>query len=221
MVEEVNIQDYDIQVKDGFNTQEKAAFQYRETYARQKRMDLQNLYDAKVIQAVQTTSTLNGTYQAAAGSGVNIIPQPVNLNTADLTDTLGKVNTINAFLDSFNIIYSAYDTQTNNYMGISTTIGTKKLTVQALLDLQNKLVLDSTNPQLNEALNKAQMNITNLNKEHDSKINDINMTQDQINKNRETFLTSYRTIFRADEILAQESTISSFMIQGFNSAVTI
>lgn len=221
MVEDVNIQDYDIQVKDAFNMQEKAMFQYRETYARQKRMTLQNLYDAKVIQAVQATSTLNGTNQAAAGPGVTIVPQPVNLASPDLTDTLGKVNTINAFIDTFNTIYSLYDTQAANYQQISTTVGTKKIGVQKILALQNQLVLTPTNTQAKEELNAVQTAVANLDSDYNSKMNNVNLTQNQIDTNRQTFLTSYTTIFRADEILAQESTISSFMIQGFNAAVTI
>ncbi len=213
--EELQIRRFDYVVGESINSQELAAYQYRETYVRTKRLAANELYNLKVVQAVQNTSTLNGNAKATAGPGVTVTQLPVNLETPDINDALTTVNTITKFLDSFGAIYDMYGIQGSNYQAISTAVMDQRASLLTLQDLQMNGTADA------DRLVATSNELNTKSLTTDTLLGTIQLADQQIKALKMNFQKSYETIMRADEITEAETAISSFIVQGINAAVTL
>jgi hypothetical protein len=214
--EAINMAGYATQIAASFNQEEQATYQYRETFVRQKRIDAQTYYDNCVLQQVQETSTQNGTLIAQA-AGAAVTPVPINLTTPAITLAYNNLTTITTFLTTFTNIYGNYDTQTVNLQGVSTSIGVEMEAYSTLRDYSNQV---QVNPAVARSYTNAQNDFINKQRATVGLQSNVTLTQAQIDTAKKEFLTTYQAIFQAGDIIANESTISSFLIQGFNTAVT-
>lgn len=215
-VESINMLSYENEVAASFNLEEQATYQYRETFIRQKRMASQEYYNACVLEQVRTTSTQNGTLLAAVGAAA-FTPATINLTTPTITLAYNNLTTITAFLTTFTNIYGNYDTQMLNLQGVSTSIGAQAASFSTLTTYSNQFQL---NPAAGPSFSNAQADFAAKQAATARLQSNIALTQAQINAAKTGFLTTYQAIFQSGEIIANESTISSFLVQGFNTAVT-
>jgi chromosome segregation ATPase len=210
--------------------QELAAMQYRETYVRTKKLYVQELYNAQMLIEVQTISTQNGQARAALAPGAAFVPRAVDLNTPTLLNTQTSVNTIQAFLNTFDGIYKAYDTQITTLNTMSTFIDEKKVALErAILYNEDPVKYEQTYPTPSgprvlvnpiDRLKPAAASVADLNAAQ-AKINTqagyLTQTATSIKTMIDTFSKTYEAIFAPDERIAHISTISSFLEAGYKS----
>ena len=215
----INLAIFDMQIKDSLNMQERAAYEYRETYCRMKRIDLQNSYEYQVLSAIRAASTTSGQLQAA-NPGVKITPTPVNLNTPSITGVYNSLTSINNFLTNFADIYKVYDDQNINIQNLSTSIGAEANTWSTLskYDSDNFYSI-IPNPALQSKVNAANIDLTNQQKTVAQVLQAYATKQSAIASAKTTFATGYSSFFTKSDIDAQEVTISSFMIDGYRQAL--
>jgi hypothetical protein len=201
--------------------QELAAMQYRETYVRTKKINVQELYNAKVLIEVQNISTQNGTVKASLPAGAPFVPKAVDLNAPELTSALSNVNKINDFLASFNMIYQTYDTRTTSLNGLSTVIGNKQVTLESVLSAKDSLDANPLDTTLQQATTSAVATLAKVQDEIQTAMGNVSIVKNAINSIVQEFNKKYVAVFTAGEIIGQESTISSFLKQGYDSAPKI
>lgn len=216
--ETINMLGYQTDVANSFNSEEQATYQYRETYVRLKRVDAQTYYEACILQQVQNTSTQNATLKTQAGVAT-FTPININLNTATINLAYANLTTITSFLNSFNSIYSNYEIQKVNLQGVSTSIGNQRTTYSTLTRYSNISKVNPTNTQAQQTFTNTQQSFIEKQNTTNQSFNSVNLTQGQINTAKNTFLNTYKAVFISTDIMNNESTISSFLIKGFNSAV--
>jgi hypothetical protein len=205
-----NLQSYTVQLQDSFNTQERATYQYRETYVREKRIAAQLYYDSIIAYAIQENSTINGDAAASAGLGVPINPIPLNLNTPDINLGNANLTTITSFLNTFGDIYGNYDTQAVNTQTISTASGLQRQALDALSQYQNKYLTAPTPDNL-LLLNSAQNDYNTASDAYTASLSNIEIVRRKVDTEQIKFRKTYTDVFRADEIIKNEDTISSFL----------
>jgi hypothetical protein len=205
--------------------QELAAMQYRETYVRTKKLYVQELYNAQMLIEVQNISTQNGQARAALAPGAAFVPRAVDLNTPTLLNTQTSVNTIQAFLNTFDGIYKAYDTQITTLNAMSTFIDGKRIALEkAILFNEDPVKYEQTYPRPKVTtglpLKPAAASVADLNAAQ-SNINTqagyLTQTATSIKTMIDTFSKTYEAIFAPDERIAHISTISSFLEAGYKS----
>ncbi len=205
-----NLQSYTAQLQDSFNTQERATYQYRETYVREKRIAAQLYYDSIIAYAIQENSTINGDAAASAGLGVPINPIPLNLNTPDINLGNANLTTITSFLNTFGDIYRNYDTQEINNQAVSTASGLQRQALDALSQYQNKYLTAPTSDNL-LLLNSAQNDYNTASDAYTASLSNIEIVRRKVDTEQINFRKTYTDVFRADEIIKNEDTISSFL----------
>lgn len=210
--------------------QELAAMQYRETYVRTKKLYVQELYNAQMLIEVQNISTQNGQVRAALAPGAAFVPRAVDLNTPTLLNTQTSVNTIQAFLNTFDGIYKAYDTQITTLNTMSTFIDEKKVALErAILYNEDPVKYEQTYPTPSgprvlvnpiDRLKPAAASVAELNAAQakiDTQAGYLTQTATSIKTMVDTFSKTYEAIFAPDERIAHISTISSFLEAGYKS----
>jgi len=215
----INMQDYQAQIAAAFNLEEQATYRYRETFARQKRIARQQEYDTRVLQSVQATSTQNGNL-AVQAAGAPFQQVAVNINTPIVNAAYTELLKVSAFLTTFASISSIYDSQTQNMQRISTAIREQRLAFSTLTKVSDTFRANPTNTVMGQAFSNAQATFISRQAATLPLKSNVTATQAQINSAKATFLTTYNTIFSPTEIMTNEITISSFLIQGFNTAVS-
>lgn len=215
--ETINMLAYKTQIDASFNMEESAVFQYRETYVRQKRQEAQQFYDGCVLQEVQATSTQNGNLKIQS-AGTTFTPVPININTAPINNAYSILTNISAFLNSFTTIYSNYATQISNLQNISTSIGDQRVSFTTVTSAVNAFAI---NPAAGQTFLNAQTDFISKQDKTVQLQGNVALTQSQINTAKTSFLTTYNQTFMSNEIIANEATISSFLIKGFNSAIIV
>jgi hypothetical protein len=218
--ETINMLGYRTDVAASFNQEEQSAYQYRETYVRLRRVEAQKYYDACVLQQVQNTSTQNATLKGQAGMAT-FTPVAINLNTPTINQAYTNLTTITSFLDTFSNIYTNYDIQTVNLQGVSTSIGNQRATYSTTSFHFKMSRLNPTNVAIAQSFSRAQAAFIANQATTTNLMNNVALTQAQINTAKNTFLTTYNAVFLSSDILNNESTISSFLIAGFKAALTI
>jgi hypothetical protein len=201
---------YKAQLDDSFNIQERATYQYRETYVREKRIAAQLYYDSIIANEIQKNSTINGEAAASVGLGVPVIPIPLDLNTPDITLGNKNLTTITGFLNTFTDIYGNYDTQTINLQKVSTTAGLQREALDALTLYQNKYMTAPTPDNL-LILNSAQNDYNFASDEYNGTLGNVEIVRKKVDLVQVEFRKSYADVFRSDEIIKNEDTISSFL----------
>jgi len=207
---------YQNQIQASFNMEENATFLFRETYVRQALQSAQQYYDACILAQVQDTSTQNGRLVAQAG-GNPTVPISININTPIINTANNNVGTITAFLNTFSGIYNNYTTQASNLQNVSTSLTAQAVSLSNVTSAANAFMTD---PTKGAAFSNAQADFINKQFTTSKIQTDVANTQTQINNTKVSFMTTYQQVFQS-AVLNNESTISSFLIQGFASAVTV
>jgi hypothetical protein len=215
--ETINLLYYDMLVKDNVNIQERAAYEYRETYCQLKRIDIQNSYEQKILSAVQAAST--ATIQAQALSTTPIQPIAANLNTQDIVNTYTSLTNINNFLLTFSKVYNAYDTQMSNIEYMSTSIGDTGNAWSTLKTYDQAFYYSGyTDKKLESFVNAAHLDFASKQYLISDAIKVYSTGQDIIGTIKYNTYSNYVTLFSPREIEQQESTISTFIIEGYLQA---
>ena len=218
--EMINMLGHQTDVAASFNQEEQSAYQYRETYVRLRRVEAQKYYDACVLQQVQNTSTQNATLMSQAGAAT-FTPIAINLNTPTINQAYTNLTTITSFLDTFSNIYTNYDIQTVNLQGVSTSVGNQRTAYSTTSFFFNMSRLNPANAAIGQSFSNAQTAFIANQATTNTLMNNVALTQAQINSAKNTFLTTYQAVFVSSDIINNESTISSFLIAGFKAAMTI
>jgi hypothetical protein len=206
------------QILDSVNSQESASYSYRETYCRLERIDLQTNYEGLVLNAVQLASTQTGIAQESSDTPVPDVA--INLNTPDIVASYTTLASLNNFMDSFSTMYYTYDMQTSNIAAISTSLGAEKNTLSTFTfydeiayytpQLINSIRSPWTAASVDYERNKANIPLM---------MQTYSNAQQTIAAAKQQFSTNYSAFFTPDQIAAQESEISSFMIDGYTNAI--
>jgi hypothetical protein len=213
--ETINTLKYKNQIETSFAMEESAVFLFRETYVRQKLQSAQQYYDACVLSQVQMTSTQNGNLKTQA-AGSTVTPVPININTATINNANTILNNITGFLTTFASIYSNYTSQIGHLQTVSTSISAQAATFSNVTKMANAF---ATDPSQGPTFSNVQAEYVAKQAATRELQSNVALSQGQINTAKVAFLTTYRQTFVSNEILANESTISSFLIKGFASAI--
>jgi hypothetical protein len=151
-----------------------------------------------------------------AGSAVT--PRPININTAAINNAYTILTNISAFLNSFNSIYANYEIQEKNLQNVKTSIEAQQVSFSNVTSAANAFAM---NPNQGASFSNAQIDF--ISKQAATRQNQTNvaLTQGQINSAKGVFLQTYNQTFMSNEIINNESTISSFLRQGFASAIIV
>lgn len=207
----ITLATYDTQIKNNVNVLENTAYQYRETYTRVKRIGVQNKYEDLVTQAVQNAST------ATQKSGKQ---EAADLTTLGIPATYSNLTSINTFLESFSNMYTTYNTQTSNIVALSTSIGYQSNAWSSLRVYSSNAYYKVGNySSLSLLVKTGNIEFSAKTDAMNTQLLNYSKTQDNINAMKQAFSTSYSTLFAPSEITLQETTISSFMIDGYNTAM--
>lgn len=201
--------------------QELAAMQYRETFARAKKIAVQELYNTRVLQAVQAVSTQNGTTRATLPAGAPFVPAAVDMNRSDLKQAFGTVTSINTFISNFTAIYDAYSTQIAQLADLSTTITDKSVALETIFTARTALDAAPTDTTRQTSLTTANASLSAVQGRINTVKSNVATAKSSVQQMIQSFSTAYTSLFTGAEIIAQSSTISSFLEAGHKSAVTI
>lgn len=213
--ESINALKYRNQIDASVAMEENSVFMFRETYVRQKLQSAQQYYDACVLSQVQATSTQNGNLKTQAGSST-VTPIPININTATINNANTILNNITAFLNTFTTIYSNYTTQVTSLLDVGKSISQQSAMFSNVTAAANAF---ATDPNQGAAFSNVQAEYIGRQAATLQLQKNVELTQGQINTAKTAFLTTYRQTFTSVEIINNESTISSFLIKGFASAI--
>ena len=202
--------------------EEIAAFTYRETCGRKKRLDLQKIYDTQILDQIQATSTINGN-MLAAKQLVPPVLQPINLNTAAILTTNDSIKSVQISFDTFPNIYNSYTAHSTILAKINASIETESNSYSTIAMLSTNLLLQ---PGISSLIRLA------LDNEYNRYIEAVNttaslkqnaeLTRLAIDTAKAVYTNSIKTtVFPLNEQLTNEATISSFLKEGWDSAVTL
>ena len=207
------------------NTQEVVSYKYKETCTRTKLLTFKQQYQDLVLSSIQMSSTFTGsTVQGLLDRGdtsyVADTTFPVNLDTPIINTTYNKIISIDAFLDVFAQIYEKYDKKNADIISLGDSIGDtltaynnfSPASLDAYINPTDEALLQQKNIQLglliqaqNEVIRKKRVIV-----------DDISLIQSTVSS---IFLSTYLNTFSPYEISQQNSTISSFIISGFSTAI--
>jgi len=225
LLDYIQLDQYQNDIRLNTNIQELTAYKYKETCTRTKLLSYKQQYQDLVLSSIQmsstfTASTIQGLLNRGDSSYVADTTYPVDLNTPIINATYNQINTVNAFLDVFAQIYDKYDKK-NTDIGILNTSIENTLTVynsfqpaslNAYTNPTNAVILQAKSSTLTSLI-QAQNDV--IRKKAIIAADDI-MIQSTLST---LYLSTYRNIFSSDEISQQNSTISSFIIAGFSTAI--
>ena len=217
-MEQINVRKYNKDITASFNMEELSAYKYRETFVRLKKADAQKYYEACVLDEVQKTSTQNAELKEQAGNAPFTL-RPININSDTINLAYTNITTINNFLNTFSDIYTLYSIQNSNLDTMSISINNKQNEYALFVENSNKLRIDPNNMNLIQTVLASKKSLNDIDYNTNKIINEIELTQKQINAAKDKFLVTYQQIFVSKDIIENENTISSFLIRGFNSAV--
>lgn len=217
-----DVKRYENLINIDFTAEEHAAFTYRETFARKKRLDLQKIYDIQILDQIQATSTINGN-MLAAKQLVPPVLQPINLNTAAILTTNDSIKSVQMLIDSFPNIY-------NSCTAHSTILTKMNASIQNEYNSYSTIAMLSTNLLLQPGIGSLiQVALDNEYNKYMMAVNatatfrqNADLTKLSID-NAKAIFTNRLTpaIFPLNEQLTNELTISSFLQEGWDSAVTL
>jgi len=191
-----------------YNTIEFGCQKYRETFIREKKMQVQTEYEGLVFEEVQRVSTLIGTNPAAPAS-----ERAVNYERADIKEKEGAFQKLTDSLGEFITLEDVVNTQNTN-IGELVDILQKKLDIQIQMDAQALAAeAEPMNQQLQEAYLSSITGMSNLDTTIAAKKTVIETGKGVLDTQRATILTTYSNIFTPAEVSKQEDTISSILIE--------
>jgi len=185
--------------------QEYGSLKYRETFVRQLHMNKQATYDGLVLAQIKENSTSKVT----------------NLNIPSISIAYTTLQTIENHLDNYTGIYNQYDIQLlNEKVQVSTAIGHSN-TYTTLFSTQISSKLNPNDQALLEIYLSAQRTYAQETSAILQNASNISLGYADIAHLRSPVDSVYTTLFTPSQLAANASTISSFIIQGFNTAATL
>jgi hypothetical protein len=192
---------YDYEIMDLVNQQDNAMHEYRETIVRSKRIHYQQLYETEIYSAVQF----------AQSNQIAI----TNLDTNEILGSRSNLTSINTFLTSFSNIYTLFNTQQLNVTRISTSVGYESNAWSTLNSYTWKQYFNIS--PVNPAAITASFAYLTMNQESTGTLlNTFATQQAEINSKKLSILNGLKTFYTDSEILAQNDTISSFILASEN-----
>jgi hypothetical protein len=206
--------------------QELAALQYQETYARAKKIAVGEAYNVAILQEVQNVSSLNGLAKASAPPNTPIELRSVNMNSDLIQKASRQLQTINAFIDSYTNIYATYDTHLQQMSSLSSAIGQKQIAVTNLAAInelvQNQIYKSTTGsvtiPPVLTTYTQRNTEYQTKKEAADTSRTNVQAMRGTLNGMIQTYRQTYQSIFTATEQQEHETTISSFLLQGYAQA---
>jgi hypothetical protein len=196
---------YAANIDSNYLQQDYGSLKYRETLVRQLHMQEQAKYDSIVLNEIQKNSTSTIT----------------NLNTPSVNIAYNTLQNIEHHINKYSLIYTEYERQLlNQKIQVSTTAGNSNMyTVLFSTQISSEL-----NPN-DQSLLGLYLSTQNLYRMGIASIrqnaSNITIGYADIKHVRDPVDAVYTTFFTPSQIAANASTISSFLIQGFNIAATL
>jgi len=218
----LNTKIYDAQIKGYVNLQDESMYQYRETYCRSQREAYQYTYESNVFVAVQVAQTVTASQQALAAPGTTVTPVAADLTTPAISNSYAQLNSINNLLNNFSDIYITFDTQALNVNNVSTSIGNEGA-AWSTVDFYTRAQYFST-PMISSIDALVTKSCGALASAQESTVSFLTTyagTQSLIDTQKVSILSSLTQFFAPADILAQNTEISSFLIQSIADANTI
>lgn len=210
-----------IELAIAFNDQEKAAYEFRESYIRESRVTVQNTYEDAIRNQIATISSQQGQILASKGDTSTIINiaeliQP-EMEKDPIKSAFNSFQNITAALTSFSNLYKAYDDRgylLSNYFDNSSKYQTLQseyasLVASNITDPQNSSIALNVMNKYNEIVNmktvvdKYQTDIAPYDK-------DVQGKKEVVNSN----YTTYVTLSTRTEV---EKAISSILSGGMQA----
>jgi hypothetical protein len=212
--------------------QELAALQFQETYARAKRIAVGEAYNVAILQEVQNVSSLNGLAKARAPPDTPIELRSVNMNSELIQQASNQIQMINTFINSYKNLYDTYDTHLQQMSSLSTAVGEKQNAVNNLATINETVqnqIYKSTTGSVTSPPTPANLTLyTQRTTEYqtkkgaaDTSRTSVETMRRTLNETIQTYRQTYQSIFTATEQQEHETTISSFLIAGYNSAALL
>jgi hypothetical protein len=214
-VNKIEVEQYRADVNKYFTAIERATYEYRQTYLRQKRLTTQELYESLVAQQVKEYSTAVTTYLASYdGSNYanknTILADPnrpvLNLNTPQIEAQYKEFVKINSFIDQYSTLYTQMDSVYDDYNKAASSFSDAVVAQRDYNDKIIKYELDKT------------IDITSVRNTLDSRLSEATAKKGtaesdsiRMNTTKESVMVNYATLFTAAEQTSQEATISSIL----------
>ena len=211
MYENINLQAYTANLQESIAIQEKAMYQYRESYARQKLLSAQSYYDGLVAQANEMAATATAQAVAALGSAEFVVPIAPNLTTPAIIVASNNLAAMKGFTKRFRTLYENYDTQLENIAALETAISMQRAALDDITQTQNDYLIMAT-PATEASLSSAKTAYNAAAQDTEDIQSNIAFTQQEIDTAKLIFQGEYQGIFKPDEIAGFESTIGSFLV---------
>jgi hypothetical protein len=210
---------YDAQMKGYINLQDESMYQYRETYCRNQRDAYQVTYESNVFVAVMLADQSNTSNQAIAAAGTTVTPIAADLTTAAITKSYSQLNSMTSFLTTFGDIYTSFDLQGSNITNLSTSIG-KEASAWSTVDFYTAAQYFST-PMISSIgalVTKSCGAFAAVQDSTTALLAVCARNQSTIDMKKMFILSSLTTFFAPTDIKAQDTAISSFLIQSIADA---
>jgi hypothetical protein len=196
---------YAANIDSNYLQQEYGSLKYRETFVRQLHINTQAKYDGLVLAQIQQNSTSTVT----------------NLNTPSISIAYTTLQTVQNHLAKYSGIYNQYDIQLlNEKIQVSTAIGHSN-TYTSLFSTQVSSKLNPNDKGLLEIYLSTQQVYELETKAILQNASNISLGYADIAHARSPVDSIYDTLFTPSQIAANASTISSFIIQGFDMAARL
>jgi len=210
---------YDANIKRYVNLQDESMYQYRESYCRTQRDVYQVNYESNVFVAVMRAEEINTSNQAAVAAGTTVTPVAADLTTAVVSNSYSKLNSMAMFLTEFDTLYTTFYAQDTTINKLSTSIG-KEASAWSTVDFYTTAKYFNT-PMISSIDTLVTQSCRAFAAVQDSTVallDACSTGQVQIDSKKVFILSSLTTFFTQAEILAQETRISSFLIQSIMDA---
>jgi hypothetical protein len=197
---------YDSEIMNLVNQQDTAIHEYRETVVRSKRIQYQQLYETEIYTAVEF----------AQSNQIAI----ANLETNEIHASRESLTNINTFLTLFSNIYTMFNTQQLNITRISTSVGYESNAWSTLNSYTWKQYFNIT--PVNQATINASVAYLTMNQDSTGALlQTFAVQQSNIDSKKLSILDGLKSFYADSEILAQNDTISSFILASENDVLNI
>jgi hypothetical protein len=188
--------------------QECGTMKYRETIIREKHIAAQRDYDRTIIDEIQKNST-------------NGITTATNLNTPAISIAYTTLKTVEEHVNKYSEIYDLYNEQsTKQGFMLSTTMGYSN-SYTTLLSSQMAAKIYPNDTVVIERRREREIVYNVCRQAVQQRESAVKLGYDDISVRKRAIDATYNTLFSPSQINANTSTISSFLIQGYNAVIEL
>lgn len=203
-----NLLVYAAKMDASYAQEELGTMQYRETIVREKHVRAQRDYDQAIIDEIQKNST-------------NGISTATNLNTPAISVAYTTLKTIEDHVNKYAEIYDLYNTQsTNQGLMVSTTMGYSN-SYTTLLSSQMAAKMYPNDTLVIERRREREQVHQGGRQAVGARDQIVRLGYDDIYARKRLNDQAYNSLFSPSELFANTSTISSFLIKGYNEVIQL